>query len=144
MSDIDLQPVLAIVLDTLIPPRQDIPGAGSLGLTQAVLLDAEETGRTDDLGLILSQIPAGFYGLATVEREGILRALEQQEPEAFWAVIDMAYTAYYTHAAVLAGISERTGYNPGPPQPLGYVLEPFDDVLLDPVRRMSPLWRPDS
>jgi hypothetical protein len=144
MSDIEFQSVLAIVLDTLIPPRQDIPGAGSLGLTQTVLLDAEETGKADDLGRILSRIPEGFSELAADEREEILRTLEHQEPDAFWAVINMAYTAYYTHADVLAGISQRTGYNPGPPQPLGYVLEPFDDVLLDPVRRMSPSWRPDS
>jgi hypothetical protein len=144
MSDIALQPILEIVLDTLIPPREDIPGAGGLGLAQAVSLDAEETGKTDDLDRILLHIPADFSGLAIDEREAILRTLEQKEPVAFWTLINMAYTAYYTHPDVLAGVSERTGYNPGPPQPRGYALEPFDEALLDPVRRMNPSWRPDN
>lgn len=146
MSERALESVLVTVLDTLIPPRDGVFGAGGLGLSEAVFIDAQDTGKTQSIERILMQVPSGFAELSAADREAILHLLEQEEPMAFWAILNMAYTAYYTHPDVLAGISERTGYNPGPPQPLGYAMLAFhdDDVLLDPVRRMDPSWRPDN
>ena len=71
----------------------------------------------------------------------MLLEIETRQPEHFATLVNMVYTAYYSHGAVLAALSGRTGYNPGAPQPTGYVMEPFDESLLAPVKQMPPLWR---
>ena len=140
MSDVRLE----LVLDTIVPPRGELPGAGSLGLAHAVLDDARATGHLDDVTAVLEALPADFADQDPQTRETTLRAIERATPQAFAMVVNMAYTAYYTQPQVLAGISARTGYNPGPPQPSGYHLEPFDERLLTPVRDRAPLWRTDE
>lgn len=135
---------LDAVLDTIIPARGELPGAGTLGLANAVMTDAKTSGHLDDIAKVLEALPADFAALDPSARESVLRDIERSAPQAFAMVVNMVYTAYYTQPKVLAGISERTGYNPGPPQPSGYTLAPFDDGLLAPVRDRGPLWRSDE
>lgn len=45
--------------------------------------------------------------------------------------------AYYSHPAVIAAF----GWRPDPPQPKGHTLEPFDETLLEPVKKRKPFWR---
>lgn len=145
MSDSPEQdPRLEAVLDTIVPARGEIPGAGGLGLGSSVLADARANGTVADLVAVLDLLPTEFADLDALARESALRTIEESEPEAVASVVNMAYTAYYTQPRVLEGISERTGYNPGPPQPSGYVLDPFDPALLEPVLERAPLWRTDD
>lgn len=145
MSDDLMQdPRLAAVLDTIVPARGGIEGAGGLGLAGSVLADAQANDTVADLIAVLDALPSQFASLDAGARESALRAIEATDPESVASVVNMVYTAYYTQPHVLAGISERTGYNPGPPQPSGYVLDSFDPTLLEPVRERSPLWRPDD
>jgi len=135
---------LSAMLDVLIPAREGIPGAGALGLALAVLDDARATEQQAMLDDLLDQLPDDLEAREPAEREEILRRLESDTPASFGSVVNMAYTAYYTDPRVLRGISERTGYNPGPPQPDGYLLPAFDPELLEPVRNRHPLWRRDA
>ena len=70
-----------------------------------------------------------------------MRTLEVGQPALFERLIAVAYTAYYVDARVRATIERETGYENRPPQPLGYVLEPFDERLLDRQRQRAPFWR---
>lgn len=135
---------LDAVLDTIIPARGELPAAGTLGLASAVMTDARTSGHLEDIVMVLEALPADFVAREPSARELVLRDIERSVPQAFAMVVNMVYTAYYTQPKVLAGISERTGYNPGPPQPRGYTLAPFDDALLAPVRDRAPLWRTDE
>ena len=45
--------------------------------------------------------------------------------------------AYYSHPAVIAAF----GWRIEPPQPMGHVLEPFDETLLEQVKARKPFWR---
>jgi hypothetical protein len=134
---------LTAVLDALVPSRGDLPGAGELGLASAVVEDARDTGQLEILEGFLSRLPDDFDSSDVGKREQMLRSIESDNPGDFGSVVNMAYTAYYTDPRVLGDLSERTGYNPGPPQPDGYVLEAFDPQLLDPVRGRPPIWRQD-
>lgn len=142
-------PLLASVLDTLLPPFDGVAGAGQLGLASAVSADAESSRRfVASVRTVLAALPAVFLSLPPNERAEALRSVERSDPVSFTDLINLAYTAYYSDARVLALIERRTGYKSAPPQPGGYVLEPFDDHLLDGVRARSSAgahgatWRP--
>ena len=44
---------------------------------------------------------------------------------------------YYSHPAIAAAF----GWRADPPQPKGHGLEPFDEALLELVRKRKPFWR---
>lgn len=132
---------LAALLDGIVPPRSDLPGAGGLGLDQAVTADARESGRVGDLDSVLAMLPEGIARMSPLARDGCLREVAEAAPMAFASVVNMAYTAYYTDPRVLRALQERTGYQASPPQPNGYRLPSFDDQVLERARQRAPMWR---
>lgn len=140
MAEVDVT-TLQAALDVIVPPTGDLPGAGGLGVTASVLEDAAALGATDTVAELLAGLPADFTSSASAARETMLREVEAADPSRFRVLINLAYTAYYTHPRVLAAVEAATGYNAGPPQPRGYELEPFDESLLAKVRSMDPIWR---
>lgn len=132
---------LIALLDGIVPPRDDLPGAGGLMLGDAVIADAQENSRVADLEEILGSLPEGCAELSPVERDALLRQVEAQHPRAFQSLVNMAYTAYYTDPRVLHALQQRTGYQASPPQPGGYVLDGFDERLLERVRQRPAMWR---
>ena len=134
--------LLTAVLDTLIPPRADVPGAGELGLAGKV--DAELAGapgvRRAYLDGLLAIEAAGerpFGDLDIAEREAALRAVEAAHPAFFTALVEHAYRFYYTDPRV----QRVVGPTAGPPQPLGHELPAFDERLLTIQRKREPFWR---
>lgn len=132
---------LIALLDGIVPPRDDLAGAGGLGLADAVLADASASERTGDLEAILDRVPAGFASLDGVAREAALRAIADRAAREFASVVNLAYTAYYTDPRVLHALQARTGYLAGPPQPEGYRLDGFDEAMVQRVRERGPIWR---
>ena len=76
-----------------------------------------------------------------VPDEPALRALEAERPDAFAALVELVYVAYYTDPRVLAHLEAATGYPARPPQPHGHPLEPFDERVLATVRARTPHYR---
>ena len=78
-----------------------------------------------------------FAALSDDERDAVLREVESSRPEFFDELLVQTYNGYYGHPEVarLLGIGS-------PPQPRGYVLEPFDPSLLERVKQRPPLYRP--
>jgi hypothetical protein len=139
---------LATVLDELVPPRPDgrLPGAGSLGLGGAV---AQRLGDLPELRDVVARGlaalddrardrgRAGFGALPGPERVEALRALATADDGFLPGLFREAVIAYYQDPRVLVAL----GREPRPPYPGGYELEPFDETLLEPVRRRGRRYR---
>ena len=79
---------------------------------------------------------SGFSDISKDERIDILRNLEQTEPELFKVLKDFTYESYYTNETVY----ELIKYEPHPTGTLGPEMEPFDERLLDRVKKMPPMY----
>ena len=125
--------LLAAVLDRLLPPHGDLPGAGGLGLAAQILPEQAEG--------VLAQLPVAFTELPAAQQAAVLEGIEQAAPAEFALLLKFAYIAYYRDPRVMARIERATGYAARPPQPLGYELEPADPTLLDVVKARAPHYR---
>ena len=147
---IDPEPrrLLAALLDELVPPRADValPGAGALGLADAVArAAAENPALASVLAETLVQLAAlvqphgggSFADLEPQARRVALAALATRAPGSLPALCFLTYAAYYRDVRVL----EALGHPPRAPYPLGYEVPPTDFSLLDPVRRRAPFFR---
>ncbi|MED5262756.1 MAG: gluconate 2-dehydrogenase subunit 3 family protein [Myxococcota bacterium] len=137
--------LLAGVLDAIIPPGEgdDLPGAGELGLGEALQRKAPELVPlvAEGLGALEREMAnrqvADFGGLAESDKRSLLEDLGSEQPGFLPALLFQVYTTYYQHPRVLAAL----GLEARPPYPLGYELEGGDLGLLDPVRKRPPLYR---
>ena len=93
------------------------------------------------LGAVREEVQRrGFEHLATLspgDRREALDSVATSQPAFLPGLIFQTYAGYYQHPAVLEGL----GLEPRPPHPKGYVLEPSDASLLDPVRARPGLYR---
>jgi hypothetical protein len=130
--------LLDAILDTLIPPSADgrMPGAGSLGLADAVRAQTQGAGELVSAGLAAVEA-AGFADLDLEDRVGVLRELESTQPAFVLTLYLPACAAYYQHPKVLVGL----GLEPRPPHPKGYELEPGNLATLERVRKRGKLYR---
>ena len=133
---------LKAVMDRMIPPVEDLPGAGSLGLVKPLEtmagrvpgLHSALTRTLDALSLDPgARAAGGFLALEGAAQDEAIRAVESALPELFGVFLEMVYAAYYSDRRV----HERIGWPPG----CEVCREPFDDRVLDLVRRREPFWR---
>jgi hypothetical protein len=66
-----------------------------------------------------------------------VRQVEVEMPGPFQALVALVLRDYYEAEMVLLAMGWRTE----PPQPQGHVLPPFDEALLEPVKRRGRMWR---
>jgi hypothetical protein len=133
---------LAAVMDRLIPPVDDLPGAGSMGLVADVETMAAGHGRyAAALAACLTVLSGGtstdFLALDGDRQDAAIRAVEVAEPRAFATMLEAVYVAYYSRPEV----HRRIGWRTGPLQPAGFALPPFDGAVLETVRHRRPFWR---
>jgi hypothetical protein len=154
--DPETRDLLAAVLDRLVPPHDDLPGAGSLdtsGARNGIVSFLERTLAGDAAlrrlfldGLRAIEIAAGspFTSLDADQRDTVLRQVEIAEPAFFAALVNHTYRGYYTHPRVLRHLEATHGYANRPPQPLGHAVPPWDEALLARQRDRVPFWRKTS
>lgn len=138
LTDAD-RAVLRAVMDRLVPPVDDLPGAGTMGLLDAVeaMTRAHPPFHRALLGL-LDGLPAkGFGALAGPDQDRAIAGVEGARPAAFNTVLEVVYLAYYADPRVHG----RIGWRTGPLQPGGFTLPPFDEAILDKTRQRPPFWR---
>ncbi|MEL6233735.1 MAG: hypothetical protein AAFR46_04965 [Pseudomonadota bacterium] len=136
-ADAALTAALARALSCLLPGQPPFPPAGALGLEAGILAEPRFAGAAR---AVLDAAP-DLEQLSDAAAETRLRQIETAQPALFGAFVVAAYSAYYTHPAVLAAIEAQTGYRAGPPQPGGYQLDPFDvEMLAVPAARAAG-WR---
>ena len=137
---------MRVVMDRLIPAVDDLPGAGSMGLLDEVERMASEHERyrrsivrfLDALTLDMSvEAEGGFHALDDERQNEAIREIEEALGKEFANVLEAVYIAYYSRPEVHA----RIGWRTGPVQPLGFTLPPWDESILDTVRKREPFWR---
>ena len=137
--------LLDAVLDRIIPPQADRPGAGSLGVgdfVEGVAVGEPGLIRMFVQGLAAIEIaaaergPDGFATLADEAKDEALRSVEQSQNNFFDQLVLQVYNGYYTNLTVF----ESIGYNlPSTPEP-GVKLELLDETLLEAQRQRPPFW----
>ena len=135
--------LLCAVLDRIVPPQGNLPGAGALGLS--VFLE-NVAGRTPDrrrllndglaqIELAASRKPSGrFEQLDADEQDAILREVAEQDPVFFDLLVRQCYNGYYTNPDV----QEMVGHHR--PDPSEYAYQPLNEDLLEPQRQRPPFW----
>lgn len=132
------------VLDVIIPPDGERPGAGGAG--GAERLDAILAERPDVRRPVLEALraidiaagPRGFLARDPATRPEVLRTVEAAQPDAFTALVTQTYNAHYTCPKV----RQALGFMPENPQPEGFTqARSFDPALLEGVRRRNRTWR---
>jgi hypothetical protein len=115
----DLVDVLVAAGDTMIPPEDDLPGAGEL-----CLRFVEDFGAPDQLDALEAFLPE-LTGAAMPDS---LAALERQQPTAFELLRWLVYHAYYGSPTVVDVLRSRGSEYHGAPQPHGYATN--DGIVL--------------
>ncbi len=129
------------LLELLIPPSvsSDLPGAGALGLTAAVVTSLQadsELGPLVEAGTqalqesALSQHPEGLAGMSPQAGAKVVEAQLTTHPFFVMGILRYLFSAYYQHPQVLEGIGEQ----PRPPFPEGFDVEATDAELLEKLR----------
>lgn len=132
--------LLTAALDRVIPPVDELAGAGEMGLTEVVI----DRSRADDrfwdaLSTVLNALPSpdDFLKLNGDGQDGAIRAAEKSHPDAFKLWLDVVYTIYYMQPEVHLWLS----WHGRPPQPEGNVMPPWDESILSVIRKREPFWR---
>ena len=145
MTDAD-RLVLTLAMDLIVPPVDDLPGAGEMGLSANVEELAE---RVKDYGTALHRVlealsldPAvraegGFMALEDEQRIAALDVLESSLSNYFDKFVDLVYIVYYSDERV----HKRIGWRSGALQPLGWEMPAFDPSILETVSKREPFWR---
>ena len=127
------------LMDRLVPPVDDLPGAGTMGLLADVeTMAARHRPFHRALLRMLEYVsPEAFPAQAGPAQDSAIRAFEQAEPAVFKTVLEVVYLAYYGDERV----HRRIGWRTGPVQPRGFTLPPFDETILQKARQRAPFWR---
>ena len=133
--------VLSAILDRLIPAVDNLPPAGQMGLAQDVVQLAGQQARfwglfSTAMASFGSQNPS-CVGLDGKEQDRAIRAFEAGNPRQFGVIRDSSYIVYYMDS----GVHRRIGWDSRPPQPDGNSMEPWDDSVLENIRKREPFWR---
>ncbi len=130
---------LAALMDRLVPPIDDLPGAGTMGLLAEVeaMAGRHAPYRRALLHISAALGTAAFPALDGAAQDSAISRFETTEPATFEAVRAMVYLAYYGNERV----HRRIGWRGGPLQPHGFALAPFDELVLKTARKRPPLWR---
>lgn len=137
---------LSAVVDTLLPGDDGappLPSATAAGVA-AKLAEHLVAGRQDAAHRVALQAIASaaggesaFVRADSAGRIAAARRIEERMRGPFQVLVSLVLQDYYEADLVLVAM----GWRAEPPQPLGHELPPFDDALLEPVRRRGRMWR---
>ena len=131
--------ILSDVMDLLIPPIDDLPGAGAMGLASEVASLASRHEPYDRaLSTFIQKLEINWSAqVMDLQKRALLQGLEATEGATFNAVLELVYLAYYGDPRV----HRRVGWQSGPLQPQGFPLPPFNPESLHTIRERRPFWR---
>ena len=135
------EPVLSALLDRLIPAVDNLPGAGEMGLVPEVV---RLSGQQERFSALFSRAMASFVSrnptfesLTGEEQDEAIRSFEAESPRQFSVILKISYIAYYKDPTV----HERIGWDGNNPQPDGNEMIPWDESVLENIRKREPFWR---
>ena len=142
----DQRSLLSAVLNRIIPAKDELPGAGNLGVAayieETVSATTSQTRLFND-GLAQIAVATGqssakaFEGLPDAAKDELLRSVETAHPVFFDQLVLQTYNGYYTNPEVFRII----GYEVPKLAPPGSQPELLDTSLLDQQRQREPFWK---
>ena len=134
--------LLIPILDALVPPSGDFPGAGTNALDHILATAAASTDVDALLARAVHAIAeaAGanrFASLSEDDREAVLHRVEQSQPEAFATLVRHTYFGYYGHPTIITAL----GLDPTPVHPRGHQPDTLDPPDLARVTQRGPIYR---
>jgi hypothetical protein len=135
--------LLIPILDALVPPSGDFPGAATVALDHILAAAAASPELDALLCRALHAIGEAtganrFASMSEDDRETALRRVEQSQPEAFAALVRHTYYGYYGHPTVITAL----GLDPTPVQPRGHQPDALEPPDLARVTGRGALYRP--
>ena len=137
--------LLDAVLDRIIPPQENRPGAGSLGIgdfVEGVAVGEPGLIRLFVQGLSAIEIaaaergPDGFAALSNEGKDDALRSVEASHADFFEQLVLQVYNGYYTNLTVFDSIGSTLPSAP----PAGAKLALLAASLLEAQRQRPPFW----
>lgn len=118
------------VLDRLIPPQGEMPGAGEVRTADHLDGIAARSagiarlfsGGLQDIEIAAARLGSGFKELSGDQQDEVLRDVEAENPQFFDLLVRHTYNGYYSNPKVV----ELLGLDPRPPQPRGNRVERGD------------------
>ena len=138
--------LLTEVIDRIIPAKDQLPGAGDLGIAasieEAAAASPELTRLFNDglaqIGVAIGRNSAGgFEALSNTAKDDLLRSIEIANPVFFEQLVLQTYNGYYTNSEVF----ELIGYALPKLAPPGSQPDLLDVSLLDQQRKREPFWK---
>jgi hypothetical protein len=137
--------LLDTVLDRIIPPQGDRPGAGSLSIGDFV--ESVAVGEPGLIRLFMQGLAAveisgaergaeGFVALSDEAKDAALQAVEMSHTDFFEQLVLQVYNGYYTNLTVF----DTIGYTFLSTPISGVKLELLDETLLEAQRQRPPFW----
>ena len=135
------QVLLDSILDRLIPAIDELPSAGQMNLSDEIIRLAGQQARfsalfTNAMNSFGSQNPS-FNSLAPEQKDDAIRVFEADSAELFDVLLSISYIVYYKDSRV----HKRIGWSGKSPQPDGNEMEPWDESVLENMRKREPFWR---
>lgn len=135
------QKLLDSILDRLIPAVDELPSAGQMNLSDEIVRLSGQQARfsalfTNSMNSFGSQNPL-FNSFAPEQQDDAIRAFEADSAELFDVLLSISYIVYYKDSRV----HDRIGWSGKSPQPDGNEMEPWDESVLENMRKREPFWR---
>ena len=131
--------LLQSILDLLIPPIENLAGAGGLNLEDELhRMSTEHSKYTGVIDRSIDTITSilASTGLNSQVTSEDIQQFESSDPRLFELLLEIVYTAYYSDTRV----HERIGWKSGALQPEGHPMPPWDESILDRVQKRKPFW----
>ena len=141
----DQRALLEGVLDRLIPPTSEMPGAGQSGTSDyldVVVGESPRLARLFAAGLRSIEVAAvrrgsSFTEMSSDQQDDVLRHIEASKSAFFELLLMHSYNGYYSNPEVV----EALGLEPRPPQPRGHEVAFGDFGSLEAVQSRGQAYR---
>ncbi|HIF73222.1 MAG TPA: hypothetical protein EYQ61_11800 [Dehalococcoidia bacterium] len=135
------QTLLNSILDRLLPAIDELASAGQMNLSDEIVRLAAQQARFNALFTAamnsFSERHPSFDSLDSEQQDDAIRSFEANNAELFDVLLSISYIVYYKDSRV----HERIGWSGKSPQPDGNEMEPWDESVLENMRKREPFWR---
>ncbi|NQW19346.1 MAG: hypothetical protein HQ477_01290 [Chloroflexi bacterium] len=139
-TDIDEQ-LLEAILNRLLPAIGEVPAAGQMKLVPEIIRlsgrQARFQNQFSNALRVFKSTNLEFRSTTVDEQDDAIKAFEAEHPELFGSLLTISYIVYYKDSRV----HKRIGWSGRTPQPDGNEMEPWDESVLENVRKREPFWR---
>ena len=138
--------LLKDLMNIMIPPIDDLLGAGDLGLLDEIKdLFLKRPHYIKSIKKVIealslhpeTRLSGGFFGMKDEKKINVIKEIENELSEDFKKLTQALFSVYYLDER----IKSRIGWDIKSPQPKGFDLPPWNPKILDNVKKLKPFWK---